>query len=56
MLVVTGGGKMTVTTLKEFASTTSSYGLKQLIAEPTHILPTSSSCIDPLFTNQTIWS
>ena len=31
---------------------TSSYGLKQLIAEPTHILPTSSSCIDLLFTNQ----
>ena len=28
---------------------TSSYGLKQLIAEPTHILPTSSSCIDLLF-------
>ena len=31
---------------------TSAYGLKQLIAEPTHILPTSSSCIDLLFTNQ----
>ena len=31
---------------------TSSYGLKQLIAEPTHILLTSSSCIDLLFTNQ----
>ena len=31
---------------------TSSYGLKQLIAEPTHILPTSSSCIDLLFTTQ----
>ena len=49
MLVVTGGGKMTVTTLKELALTTSSHGLKQLIAEPTHILPTSSSCIDLLF-------
>ena len=32
---------------------TSSYGLKQLIAKPTHILPTSSSCIGLLFTNQT---
>ena len=31
---------------------TSSYGLKQLIAEPIHILPTSSSFIDLLFTNQ----
>ena len=31
---------------------TSSYGLKQLIAEPTHILSTTSSCIDLLFTNQ----
>ena len=31
---------------------TSSYGLKQLIAEPTYIFPTSSSCIDLLFTNQ----
>ena len=30
----------------------SSFGLKQLIPEPTHILPTSSSCIDLLFTNQ----
>ena len=31
---------------------TSSYGLKQLIAKPTHILTTSSSCIGLLFTNQ----
>ena len=31
----------------------SSYGLKQLIAKPSHILPTSGSCIDLLFTNQT---
>ena len=30
----------------------SAYGSKQLIAEPTHILPTSSSCIDLLFTNE----
>ena len=31
---------------------TTSYGLKQLISEPTHLLPTSSSCIDLIFTNQ----
>ena len=27
----------------------SSYGLSQLISEPTHILPNSSSCIDTIF-------
>ena len=31
---------------------TLSYGLKQLIADPIHILPTLSSCTDILFTNQ----
>ena len=31
---------------------TPSHGLKQLIAEPTNILPTSSSCTDLLFANQ----
>ena len=31
---------------------TSSYGLKNLIAEPTHIHPTSSSFINLLFTNE----
>ena len=31
---------------------TSSYGLKQLFAKPTLILPPSSSCIDLLFTKQ----
>ena len=31
---------------------TSSYGLTQIISEPTHILPHSSTCIDLLFTNQ----
>ena len=30
----------------------SCYGLKQLISEPTHLLRTSSSCIDLIFTNQ----
>ena len=33
-------------------SITSLYGMKQLIPEPTHILQQSSSCIDPIFTNQ----
>ena len=28
------------------------YGLHQIINEPTHILPSSSSCIDLIFTNQ----
>ena len=28
------------------------YGLPQIINEPTHILPSSSSCIDLIFTNQ----
>ena len=30
----------------------SSYGLQQLVNEPTHILPSSSSCIDIIFTDQ----
>ena len=33
-------------------SLTSFYGLQQLISQPTHILPNSSSCIDLIFTNQ----
>ena len=28
------------------------YGLNQLISSPTHILPTSSSCIDLIFIDQ----
>ena len=31
---------------------TSSYGLQQLVNEPTHLLPSSSSCIDLIFTDQ----
>ena len=31
---------------------TSSYGLQQLVNEPTHILTSSSSCIDLIFTDQ----
>ena len=31
---------------------TSLYGMKQVIAEPTHILESSASCIDLIFTNQ----
>ena len=33
-------------------SITSSFGMKQLISEPTHILQQSSSCTDLIFTNQ----
>ena len=33
-------------------SITSYYGLDQIINEPTHILPTSASCIDLIFINQ----
>ena len=33
-------------------SLTTSYGLSQIISDPTHILPNSSSCIDLIYTNQ----
>ena len=33
-------------------SITSSYDLNQLICEPTHIFPSSSSCIDQIFISQ----
>ena len=33
-------------------SLTTSYGLSQIISDPTHILPNSSSCNDLIFTNQ----
>ena len=33
-------------------SLTISYGLRQIISDPTHILPNLSSCIDLIFTNQ----
>ena len=36
----------------ELESLTSLYGMKQLIAEPAHVLENSSSCIDLIFTNQ----
>ena len=36
----------------QFDSLTTSYGLSQIISDPTHILPNSSSCIDLIFTNQ----
>ena len=54
MLFLTGCEKMAVTTLKECYHWYSHfhYDLKQLIAELTHILPSSSSCIDLIFTNQ----
>ena len=33
-------------------SLTTSHGLHQLISQPIHLLPTSSTCIDLIFTNQ----
>ena len=33
-------------------SLTTSYGLSQIVSDPTHILLNSSSCIDLIFTNQ----
>ena len=36
----------------QIESLTSTYGLHQLISDPTHILPNSSSCIDLIFTDQ----
>mgnify|MGYP001793479390 CR=1 FL=1 len=36
----------------DISALTSSYGLTQIITEPTHILPNSNTCIDLLFTNQ----
>ena len=36
----------------EINALTSSYGLTQIISEPTHILQNSASCIDLVFTNQ----
>ena len=33
-------------------SLTTSYGLSQIVSDPTHILPNSSSCIDLTFTDQ----
>ena len=45
-----------MTTMKlvmtQLESITSYYGLHQIIYEPTHILPSSASCIDLIFTNQ----
>ena len=36
----------------QLESLNSLYGMKQLIAEPTHVLENPSSCIDLLFVNQ----
>ena len=33
-------------------SLTTTYGLQQLISDPTHILPHSSTCIDFIFTDK----
>ena len=46
--------KADVTSLEDskIDTITSSYGLNQLIQEPTHILNSSSACIDLIFTSQ----
>ena len=46
------GPKLISLPLKVLRSITSSYGLNQLIQEPTHILNSSSSFIDLIFTSQ----
>ena len=47
------GGKMIFLRLKVLNSIPSLLpGLSQIISDPTHILPNSSSCIDLIFTNQ----
>ena len=43
---------LTMSEGNQVGTITSSYGLSQLIREPTHILPNSSSCIDLIFINQ----
>ena len=54
MQEIQSGGIMILQQLKEFnlETTTTIYGLQQLIDEPTHIRKNSSSCIDLIFTNQ----
>ena len=54
MLVPTVGGEMTLKILEGISieNLTSSCSLKQRLSEPTNLLPTSSSCIDLVFTNQ----
>ena len=42
--------------LKELETTTTIYGLQELIDEPHHIRKNSSSCIDLIFTNHTSFS
>ena len=43
-----------ITTYKgsKIDSLTTTHGLYQLISQPTHLLPTSSTCIDLIFTDQ----
>ena len=36
----------------KIGSLTTTHGLHQLISQPTHLLPTSSTCIDLIFTDQ----
>ena len=50
-LITAVGGEMTFTTLMTLSieNLTSSYGLTQLISEPTYLFPTSDLYIDPIF-------
>ena len=43
-----------ITTYEGFKidSLTTAHGLHQIISQPTHLLPTSSTCIDLIFTDQ----
>ena len=43
---------LTATKGNQVDAITWSYDLSQLLCEPTHILPNSSSCIDLIFINQ----
>ena len=49
------GAKLIITSLEgsKIDTIASSYGLNHLIQESTHILNSSSSCIDLIFTSQT---
>ena len=47
-----GGQKMLHLMKTHIESLTTMHGLQQLISDPTHLLPNSSSCIDLIFTDQ----
>ena len=53
-MLIDKSGKSDISTCEgtQVNSLTTSYGLSQIISDPSHILPNSSSCIDLIFTNQ----